>query len=781
MSPGSLTQKGPYRTVFSTPSRRRRGLISASVLALTAAPLAVLTAAPAQAAPVTVTILGTNDFHGRLLPDRDIPGAAEYAGAVEQLRSENPNTLFAAAGDLIGATTFESFIQDDKPTIDVLNEMQLDVSAVGNHELDKGYDDLVNRVMVPESEANPRGGAEWQYVAANIDEPAGADLIPPSYTQDVAGVTVGFVGAVTEDLPSLVSPDGIEGLTVTDIVDATNAEADRLVAEEGADLVVMLVHEGAPATDCTTMADPDTAFGAIVNGVDDDVDAIISGHTHLAYNCTLPKPTAGTRPVVSAGQYGANLNKLDFVVDDVTGEVSGITQSLINLNTAVYEPDAEVAAIVETARIEGDELGAVELGEIGGAFKRAERPAPTTENPDAVAENRGGESTLGNEVAEVQRWATDTQIAFMNPGGLRADMVGNPVDPDAEEPVFDYPTELTYKQAAVVQPFANTLITMDMTGAQLKTLLEQQWQPGQSRPFLKLGVSDGFEYTYDPAAAQGERIDRIMLDGQEVAADQTYSVTANSFIASGGDNFAAFTQATNKRDSGQVDLEAMVDYMEEFASSSPLRPDFAQRAVGVDWPEDAPASYGTGDTVSVDLSSLAMTGPGDVQDQALRILFAGKRIGSTPVDNTVADNQAFDESGTASVEVVLPRYAGNPSQITFVGRRTGTRLTLPLETRIQSKSSATMTLGVRPDRVVRNRTRPRIIVRVRADGEPAAGRVLLRGAGQTVVTKLDDRGRAVARFNPIRGLGKKTVRARYLGDDATREAGQRITFRVFRK
>lgn len=652
---------------------RRRGLPAAGVLALLTTSLAFV-ASPARAAPVTVSILGTNDFHGRLLSDRDIPGAAKYAGAVEQLRSENPSTLFAAAGDLIGATTFESFINQDKPTIDVLNEMQLDVSAVGNHELDKGYDDLVGRVMAPESDSNPKGGAEWQYTAANLDEPGDADLIPPSYTRDVAGVTVGFVGAVTEDLPSLVSPDGIEGLTVTDIVESTNAEADRLVAEDGADVVVLLVHEGAPGTSCATMADPGTAFGEIVTGVDADIDAIISGHTHLAYDCTLPKPGgAGTRPVVSAGQYGAFLNKLDFTVDGVTGEVAGVQQSLLDVNTGAYPQDPEVQAIVDRAKADAEGPGSAVLGTIDAPFKRAQRPSPTETDPGAVSENRGAESTLGNEVAEVQRWATGSQIAFMNPGGLRADMVGvQDADPSTAD---TFPTDLTYKQAAVVQPFANTLVSMDMTGAQIETLLEQQWQPaGSSRPFLKLGVSDGCHYTYDPDAAPGQRVGRIVLDGRELEPTTSYSVTANSFLAAGGDNFAVFRQATDRRDTGQVDLEAMVDYMERFASGTPLSPDFAQRAVGVRY---GPADARSG--VEMRLSSLAMTGRGDLQDDSVVVRLGNRPVGTAAVDNVVRPSEAFDESGRATVQLrTPPRLGPHERWLTVVGTTTGTEFQVPV-------------------------------------------------------------------------------------------------------
>ena len=170
----------------------------------------------------TIQILGTNDFHGRIAndPGSSAAGAAVMAGAVEQLREQNPNTVFAAAGDLIGASTFESFIANDKPTIDALNEAGLEVSSVGNHEFDQGYDDLVNRVMAPyDAETNPEGGAEWQYLAANVDEPGDADLIPDTWTQTFGDTTVGFVGAVTEDLPTLVSPAGMEGVTVDGIVE----------------------------------------------------------------------------------------------------------------------------------------------------------------------------------------------------------------------------------------------------------------------------------------------------------------------------------------------------------------------------------------------------------------------------------------------------------------------------------------------------------------------------------------------------------------------------------
>ncbi len=357
-------------------SRRTSALATVAGGALVVSSLALLGAAPASAAdPVDIQIIGTNDFHGRLVPDRTV-GAAKYGGAVEALRAENPNTIFAAAGDLIGATTFESFINNDKPTIDVFNELGLDVSAVGNHELDQGYADLVDRVMAPESETNPDGGAMWEYIAANLDEPGDADEIAPSWTTEVAGVTVGFVGAITEDLPSLVAADGIQGVEVTDIVTATNEEAAALKAA-GADLVVMLVHEGSSTTDCATMGD--TSFGPVIDGVSGDVDAIISGHTHLSYNCSFPVDSwvadparvVKDRPVVSAGQYGDFLDKLVFSVDPDTGTLLAVTQETVNVTTGTFDPDDGVQAIVDLAVADAAGPGAVELGQIGGPFKRA--------------------------------------------------------------------------------------------------------------------------------------------------------------------------------------------------------------------------------------------------------------------------------------------------------------------------------------------------------------------------------------------------------------------------
>ena len=283
--------------------------------------------------PRTIQILGTNDFHGRIAndPSSAAAGAAVMAGAVKQLRAANPDTVFAAAGDLIGASTFESFIQNDKPTIDALNEAGLEVSAAGNHEFDQGADDLVNRVMAPyDASTNPFGGAEWEYIAANVRNDADDSRCcrRRGPRTSAASRSASWVRSLST-CPSWSSRRGSRTSTSPTSSTRSTTAADDLKAD-GADMVVMLVHEGAPGTDCAAIGalGPDTDFGAIVQGVNDNIDAIVSGHTHLAYNCSFPVPGLGDRgravterPVVSAGQYGTALNQIVFTVDTATGEV----------------------------------------------------------------------------------------------------------------------------------------------------------------------------------------------------------------------------------------------------------------------------------------------------------------------------------------------------------------------------------------------------------------------------------------------------------------------------
>jgi len=623
----------------------------------------------------TIDLLTFNDFHGRLEPGggtSPVAGAAVLAGAVAAFRAQNPATLVASAGDSIGASTFTSFVQQDTPTLDLLDLIGLDASAIGNHELDQGRADLDDRVIPT---------TDFPWLAANLyDRDTGLPAFDEYALSEVDGVTVGFIGAMTEDLPTLVTPAGIASLEVRPVVAEVNRVAAGLTdgdpANGEADVIVLLVHEGAAGTDLADVTD-DSAFGRIATQVGAEVDAIVGGHTHQRYLHRLPVEGWAeglTRPVIQSSQYGEALGHLTFTVDRATGEVTAIDAENVDLapaGVAAFPADPEATALVAEAVAAADELGSRSLGTIAGDFNRA-RDTPTAANA-AGPENRGGESTLGNLVADVQLWSTrelGAQIAFMNPGGLRADLryaSSGAGDPDGN---------VTYREAATVQPFANTLVTTQLTGAQVRQVLEEQWQPaGSSRPFLKLGVSAGLRYVYDPTAPAGQHVTQVTLDGVPLDPAAAYTVVVNSFLASGGDNFATLAQGTGARDSGRVDLQAFVDYL---AASSPVGPDLAQRAVGARV-TSAPSggAYAPGDTVTAELSSLLFSG-GETQAQTVEVAVGGEPAGTFPIDPARVDGT--DEVGRASISVVVPAAAGaGPLDITATVPGTGTSVTFTVQ------------------------------------------------------------------------------------------------------
>jgi 5'-nucleotidase len=720
-----------------------------------------------QAQPVDIDIVTINDFHGRIEPGGASAGAAVLAGAVDSIRAANPNTIFAAAGDLIGASTFTSFIQDDNPTIDALNAAGLDVSAAGNHEFDQGWADLRDRVQ---------DRAEWEYISSNVFlEGTDETALAPSYVEEVDGVSVGFIGAVTEELPSLVSPSGIAELEVRGIVDSVNTVADELTDGDAgngeADVLILLVHEGAASTDIAAVTD-DSVFGRIVAGVDADVDAIVSAHTHLPYNHVVDG-----RPVVSAGQYGEQFGLMSLQVDPLTGELLGIANDLMPLTDAdgapLYPADPEVAQIVADAVAQAEVLGAVEVGEITADFNRARQPGP-----DGVPmENRGGESTLGNFVADVQLWAAnqdgEAQIAFMNPGGLRDDLEYASTganDPDGN---------VTFREAANVQPFANTLFTMTLTGEQVEQVLEEQWQPAEaSRPFLKLGVSAGLTYTYDPTAPAGSHITSIMLDGEPLDPAGSYNVVANSFLASGGDNFATLAEGTDRADSGRIDLASMVDYFEANPIASP---DVAQRAVGVVLSPPAGDAYVAGEEVTLDLSSLDFS-TNEPAAGEVTVSLGETELGTAPVDRTPVPTT--DEIGRASLTITIPDGVAGRQLLEVTVASTGTRALVPITVEEEAPPQdpvATFTFGAPNTLIARHGSSVQYSGRVFAfDGTDAVGTVTIR-AGSRVVGTVELADGDGGRFSveiPASSRGLFFVRASFEGDEPYRSS-QSIPLPVF--
>jgi 5'-nucleotidase len=620
--------------------------------------------------PVELQLLGINDFHGRLespgnAPDgRPVGGAAQLAGLVDQLRGENPNTLFLSSGDNIGASTFISAIDQDNPTLDALNLMGLNASAVGNHEFDKGMTDLTDRVV-------PR--SDFPQLGANVYR--GNDRALPAYdVQTVDGVRVGIVGVVTEQTASLVSPDGIAGITFRDPV----AEAELVAAElkDGndangeADVVVLLAHEGAATENIGSIEDlrNDPVFGEFMS-MSANVDVLFSGHTHQPYAFEAPIPgTDRLRPVVQAQEYGRKLGQATLSFDPASGSIVDTGAALLDVVGAPADP--EVAALVAQAKANADVLGQRPLGSITADAKRATTPSG--------GEDRGSESVLGNFIADVQLAGTaapgrgGAQIAFMNPGGLRADLL--------------YGTDgvITYGEAFSVQPFANDVATLTYTGAQVKQVLEEQWQPaGASRPKLHLGVSKGFAYTYLPDNPVGQRITSMTLNGVAIDPAATYRVTVNSFLAAGGDNFVTLRQGTNRSTTGDNDLTMLTNY---FAANSPVTADPAPRSsIGTPGPSCdetitgrrvGPLTVSSGLTCVEDAT---LIGPVTVRAGASLLVTGGSIAG--PVSAARPESVSFSGTrvtgpvtitgATGAVSLVDTRVTG---PVTLSGNKGGVRL-----------------------------------------------------------------------------------------------------------
>lgn len=565
-------------------------LVASGCVTAQAAP----TAEPAAPGTFTLDILDINDFHGRIAADRDSAGAAVLAGAVDTLRAANPNTLFVSAGDNIGASTFASASQDDNPTIDALAAGGLDVSAVGNHEFDKGFDDLSGRdrrVINRYATASGQEGEDFALGANVYEKGTKIPALREYAIREVNGINVGFIGTVTEDVPSLVTPTGIKDLAFGNELEAVNRVAKQLsdgdTTNGEASVIVALTHNGSESTTCEAIAAEKTTYGELVRGASEQVDAIVSGHTHQGYKCdNIAGPTGTKRPVIQAHQYGTTLGKISLVVDRTSGEVTSFSTGLLPLATEDeagdwkpnYTANATVQNIVEKAVADSEEVGNVKVGEISADILRGGKKPGS---------DRGVESTLGNTVADIHLWATSNedfagtraQIAFMNPGGLRADLVYA----KAPKVPSDKDGKVSYKEAADVQPFANTLITFEMTGAQVREALEQQWQPeGSERSKLHLGISEGLSYTYVEDAPRGEHIKTITFNGEPLDETATFQVAANAFLAAGGDNFTAFAEGADHADSGQIDLDATVNY---FKSHDVVDPAPLGRAMiaGTDW------------------------------------------------------------------------------------------------------------------------------------------------------------------------------------------------------
>ncbi len=499
----------------------------------------------AASAPVHVQLLALNDFHGNLepppgtvrLPDGAVPagGGAWLAAQVARLRAEDPDTLVVGAGDLVGASPLASALTHDEPSIALMNALGLDVSSVGNHEFDEGADELLRLqrggCRSDDPGCKPPGfpGARFTYLAANVVARSGKPFLPGTLLKKVGGATIGFVGVVLKETPSVVTPSGVVDLSFGDEADAVNAAVPKL-REQGADAIVVLIHQGgaqapgSPPDGCRGFTGPLIDLAQRFRGV----DLIVSGHTHQAYVCT----DLGGMLATSAGAYGRFVTRIELELDPVQHRVLSRKATQVPV-THDIPPDARAQAVVDQAVAQAAPLAGRRVGRLGVSLSRKASEA--------------GESALGDVVADAHLASTrksGAAIAFTNPGGLRADLPAG---------------EISYAQAFAAQPFGNTLVTFTLTGAQLERALEQQWLG--NRPKI-LQPSANVSYAWSAGGAPGARVvpGSVKIDGHALAPDARVRVTVNSFLAAGGDGFAAFADGT-ERVGGPPDLEALVDYL----------------------------------------------------------------------------------------------------------------------------------------------------------------------------------------------------------------------------
>ncbi|MET0449928.1 MAG: 5'-nucleotidase C-terminal domain-containing protein, partial [Aeromicrobium sp.] len=646
-----------------------RGLASGALAGLLSGSL--LVAAPAQAAdPVTINLIGINDFHGRIDAD-----TLKWASTVEELKADgggDANSLLVSAGDNVGASVFASAIQGDEPTIDILNQIGLDATAVGNHEFDQGYTDLVERIV-------PR--ADFDILGANVRKADGSRALPAYKIYTVAGVKVAVIGAVTQETPTLVSPDRVSGLTFGDPSDSINtavAEINALPAADRPDVTVASFHEGAPngAVTLEEALASNAVFRKLVNNTSADVDAIFMGHTHqkYVYNAPVPGQAGKTRPIVQTGQYGENVGQIKLSVDVDTDTVTAAAPARTVARSTALDPAiitqypqlAAVKTIRDDAVAYAARVGNVEKGRITADITRA------FTNPAAgTGEDRANESTLGNTVADallyrVGKTTAGADIGIVNPGGLRTDLKYAGVSGDT----VNTDGVVTRAELNTVLPFANNLNSVAVTGAVLDEILEQQWQtsgpgePAPTRPYLQLGVSKNVTYTYDETRALGDRVTSVLINGQALDPAKTYKIATFSFLSAGGDNFRAFKKGVST-DTALVDRDGWETF---FADKSPVSPDFAKRSVQARGVQD---SYEAAGSVSIALSKLDLTSTGSPANTtvAATLTSGGTTVdvGSFPVT-----------AGAATVAFDLPVTAVGASTLTLKAAPSNTTVSIPL-------------------------------------------------------------------------------------------------------
>ncbi|MFF4526431.1 bifunctional metallophosphatase/5'-nucleotidase [Streptomyces bluensis] len=541
-----------------------------------------------------VQLLSFNDLHGNLEPPAgssgrvtekqadgttktiDAGGAEYLATHLRKAREGQKYSITAAAGDMVGASPLLSGLFHDEPTIEALNKLDLDVTGVGNHEFDEGAKELAR---LQNGGCHPTAGcytdksfegADFPYLAANVlDEKSGKPILKPYTVWKKDGVKVGFIGVTLEGTPGIVSAEGVKGLKFKDEVETINKYAKEL-ERQGVKSIVALVHEGGlPAStdynyDCDSPGAGDGISGPIVDiakNVTPKVDALVTGHTHQAYACTIDDPAGNPRMVTSASSFGRLYTDTTLTYDRSTGDIARTAVKSANHVVTRDVPKAtDMTQLISKWNTLAAPIGNRAIGYISGDIG-----------------NTGTESPLGDLIADAQfaygkELDPETDLALMNPGGIRAPLTYAAKGSEGDGVV-------TYAEGFTVQPFANTVNLQDFTGAQLIQVLKEQVSGSNAGAPKVLQVSSGLTYTLDLTKSGADRVvtDSIKLNGAAIDPAATYRVATNSFLAGGGDGFTTLGQGTNDL-VGEDDLVALEKYLlANSSAANPIAPPKADR------------------------------------------------------------------------------------------------------------------------------------------------------------------------------------------------------------
>ncbi len=550
---------------------RRRTILACAAAGLTVVGLSAQPAAARPAPTASVRLLALNDFHGNLEPptgssgraidengDTVLAGGAAYiATHLKQLR--NRDTLTVAQGDLIGASPLLSAAYHDEPSVQFMGDIGVTASAVGNHEFDEGYQELLriqNGGCHPVDGCSPEGrwrGAKFDYLAANVLKQRGhrdRPILKPWTIRRINGVRVGFIGVVTKTTPSIVTAEGIKGLKFDDEVAAANRAA-RELKRRHVRAMVLLVHEGdqvVPGTRPDQCGIVPGAGSRIAQEADPEIDMVLSGHTHQQYICSVKDPDGNPRLFSSGSSFGRVITQVDLKVNRRTGDIIRSTVKADNhVVTRDVPPDPATEKFVQTWKDRVSGIADKPIGKITADLTRTPSPA--------------GETALGDVIADAQLAGTQdlgAQIALMNPGGVRTDLTYAASGSEGDGVV-------TYGEAFAVQPFSNVMGVTSLTGAQLDALLEQQWTSAGEKI---LQPSANLNFTIDRSKPAGDRVSAITINGASVDPATAYKVAANNFLLGGGDGFTVFTEGTGQV-LGAIDLDTFVAYFNAQGTIAP--------------------------------------------------------------------------------------------------------------------------------------------------------------------------------------------------------------------